>query len=80
MIAKPPMLDVRVHFENLMDSRRREPTYPLLNVVGMTLCSDDSVAIASWSRKKEAWLAHFLDRKCGQGVAGRPPVHAGHGL
>ena len=38
MIAAGPA-DVRVHFENLTDPRRREPTYPLLNVVVMTLCA-----------------------------------------
>lgn len=58
--------DVRVHFENLTDPRRREPKYPLLNVVVMTLCAvisgaDDFVAIARWSRKNRTWLARYLD-------------------
>jgi len=66
MMIAAGVADVRVHFENLTDPRRREPTYPLLNVVVMTLCAvisgaDDFVAIAKWSRKNEAWLARYLD-------------------
>ena len=39
MIATGGPADVRIHFENLTDPRRGEPTYPLLNVVVMTLCA-----------------------------------------
>jgi hypothetical protein len=58
--------DVRVHFEGLTDPRRGEPTYPLLNIVVMTLSAvisgaDDFVAIARWSTKNVAWLARYLD-------------------
>ncbi len=70
MIIAAGPADVRVHFENLTDPRRREPTYPLLNVVVMTLCAvisgaDDFVAIAKWSRRNEAWLARYLDVSAG---------------
>ena len=61
MIATGGPADVRIHFENLTDPRRGEPTYPLLNVVVMTLCAvisgaDDFVAIARWSTKNRTWL------------------------
>lgn len=70
MAGRVSTLDVRVHFENLTDPRRREPTYPLLNVVVMTLCAvisgaDDFVAIAQWARTHQAWLARFLDLSAG---------------
>ena len=66
MIIAAGPADVRVHFDNLTDPRRREPKYPLLNVVVMTLRTvisgaDDFVAIARWSRKNAAWLARYLD-------------------
>ncbi|MGE3998935.1 MAG: transposase family protein, partial [Planctomycetaceae bacterium] len=40
---------IETHFRELTDPRRREPTYPLLNMVVMTLCAvicgaDDFVA------------------------------------
>ena len=62
--------DIRAHFEELTDPRRREPTYPLLNMVVMTLCAvicgaDDFVAIARWARTKADWLAKFLDLSTG---------------
>lgn len=58
--------DVRVHFAELTDPRRREPTYPLINMVVMSLCAvvcgaDDFVAIARWATTKKGWLAKFLD-------------------
>ncbi len=70
MIATGGPTDVRVHFENLTDPRRGEPTYPLLNVVVMTLCAvisgaDDFVAIARWSTKNRTWLARYLDLSAG---------------
>lgn len=62
--------DIRTHFESLTDPRRREPTYPLENIVVMLLCAvicgaDDFVAIAEWSKKKKDWLAKFLDMSAG---------------
>lgn len=70
MIATGGPADVRIHFENLTDPRRGEPTYPLLNVVVMTLCAvissaDDFVAIARWSTKNRTWLARYLDLSAG---------------
>ncbi|QDU88981.1 Transposase DDE domain protein [Pirellulimonas nuda] len=58
------------HFEGLTDPRRREPIYPLVNVVVMALCAvlsgaDDFVSIAAWSREKRGWLAKFLDLSAG---------------
>lgn len=70
MTVSTNMADVRIHFENLTDPRRREVTYPLLNIVVMTLAAvisgaDDFVGIAKWSRKNEVWLARFLDLSAG---------------
>jgi hypothetical protein len=58
------------HFAELTDPRRREPTYPLINVVCIALCAvicgaDDFVAIAAWGESKKAWLAKFLDLRNG---------------
>ncbi len=66
--------DIRAHFEELTDPRRREPTYPLLNLVVITLYAvisgaDDFVAIAKWARTKRDWLAKFLD------MSARIPSH-----
>lgn len=54
------------HFVELTDPRRRESTYPLINVVTIALCAvicgaDDFVAIARFGRTKRDWLARFLD-------------------
>jgi len=58
------------HFAELTDPRRREPTYPLLNIVTMALCAvicgcDDFVSIADWANMKKDWLAKFLDLRAG---------------
>src|SRR5688572_12321082 len=58
------------HFHELTDPRRREPIYPLLNIVVMALCavlcgSDDFVSIAKWANTKKGWLARFLDLRSG---------------
>jgi predicted transposase YbfD/YdcC len=58
------------HFAELTDPRRREPTYPLINVVCIALCAvicgaDDFVAIAAWGELKKDWLAKFLDLRAG---------------
>lgn len=65
-------LSVRIaeHFTELTDPRRREPTYPLLNIVVMALCAvlcgcDDFVSIADWAHMKKDWLAKFLDMSSG---------------
>lgn len=58
------------HFAELTDPRRREVTYPLINVVVIAVCAvicgaDDFVAIAKFGVTKRAWLARFLDLKEG---------------
>ncbi len=58
------------HFAELTDPRRREVTYPLINVVVIAICAvicgaDDFVAIAKFGRTKRDWLARFLDLKSG---------------
>lgn len=57
---------VQKHFEELTDPRRREPSYPLMDMVVMALCAvicgaDDFVAIAKFARTKKEWLSQFLD-------------------
>lgn len=58
------------HFADLTDPRRREVTYPLLNVVVIAVCAvicgaDDFVAIAKFGRTKHEWLSRFLDLTSG---------------
>lgn len=58
------------HFAELTDPRRREVTYPLINVVMIAICAvicgaDDFVAIAKFGRTKCQWLARFLDLRAG---------------
>ena len=58
------------HFASLTDPRRREVTYPLINIVTIALCAviagaDDFVTIAAWARQKRAWLAKILDLSSG---------------
>jgi predicted transposase YbfD/YdcC len=58
------------HFAGLTDPRRREVTYPLINVVVIAICAvicgaDDFVSIADFGRLKREWLARFLDLKNG---------------
>ena len=58
------------HFAELTDPRRREVTYPLINVVMIAICAvicgaDDFVAIAKFGRTKREWLGRFLDLKEG---------------
>jgi predicted transposase YbfD/YdcC len=66
--AMPTMKSARIqdHFKELTDPRRREVTYPLINVVVIAVCAvicgaDDFVAIAEFGRMKRDWLARFLD-------------------
>jgi predicted transposase YbfD/YdcC len=58
------------HFADLTDPRRREVTYPLINVVVIAVCAvicgaDDFVAIAKFGRTKRVWLGRFLDLTAG---------------
>lgn len=63
-------VSIEEHFQNLTDPRRREGTYPLINIVVIALCAvisgaDDFVAIANWAKLKKDWLAKFLDMSAG---------------
>lgn len=54
------------HFAELSDPRRREGTYPLINVVVIAICAvicgaDDFVAIAKFGHTKRKWFSKFLD-------------------
>jgi predicted transposase YbfD/YdcC len=58
----------RIHdyFADLTDPRRREVTYPLINVVVIAVCAvvcgaDDFVAIADFGRARRDWFSRFLD-------------------
>ena len=61
---------IQDHFVELTDPRRRKVTYPLINIVTITLCAvvcgaDDFVCIAEYGRKKRKWLSQFLDLSAG---------------
>lgn len=61
---------IQDHFHSLTDPRRRESTYPLINIVMIAVCAvicgaDDFVAIAEFGEKKRTWLAKFLDLNAG---------------
>ncbi|MBM4027696.1 MAG: transposase family protein, partial [Planctomycetes bacterium] len=69
MLPKPSA-KIQDHFAELTDPRVRKVTYPLINVVVISVCAvicgaDDFVAIAEWGRKKHQWLARFLDLEKG---------------
>lgn len=69
MVPKPSA-KIQDHFAELTDPRVRKVTYPLINVVVISVCAvicgaDDFVAIAAWGRKKHQWLARFLDLEKG---------------
>ncbi len=64
----PKKISARIqdHFVELTDPRRRKVTYPLVNIVTIAICAvicgaDDFVSIAEYGRKKQKWLAQFLD-------------------
>jgi predicted transposase YbfD/YdcC len=57
---------IQDYFADLTDPRRREVTYPLINVVVIAICAvicgaDDFVAIADFGRARRDWLSRFLD-------------------
>ena len=61
---------IKEHFADLSDPRRRDVTYPLINVVVISVCAvicgaDDFVAIAKWAETKKDWLSKFLDMRAG---------------
>ena len=65
-MAQTMTASIQEHFADLTDPRRREPKYPLMDMVIMALCAvisgaDDFVAIATFARDKREWLSRFLD-------------------
>lgn len=69
-MASSTSVRLQDHFAELTDPRRREVTYPLVNVVVIAVCAvicgaDDFVSISRFGRKKRAWLAQFLDLSSG---------------
>lgn len=69
-MSKTKSTKIQDHFAELTDPRRREVTYPLINVVVIAVCAvicgaDDFVAIAKFGRTKRDWLARFLDLSSG---------------
>ena len=58
------------HFVELTDPRRREVTYPLINIITITICAvicgaDDFVSIAEFGRVKKDFFKKILDLKNG---------------
>ncbi|QDU45228.1 Transposase DDE domain protein [Symmachiella dynata] len=69
-MRKTQSVRIQDNFTELIDPRRREVTYPLINIVVIALCgvicgADDFVAIAKFGRTKRDWLAKFLDLSAG---------------
>ncbi len=65
-MSKVTSAKIQDHFKELTDPRRREVTYPLINVVMIAVCAvicgaDDFVSIAAFGHKKRQWLSKFLD-------------------
>jgi predicted transposase YbfD/YdcC/predicted DNA-binding protein (UPF0251 family) len=65
-----PSASLRAHFTDLTDPRRREVTYPLINVIVIGICAvisgaDDFVAMAEFGRVKRKFLEQFLDLSAG---------------
>jgi predicted transposase YbfD/YdcC len=61
---------IKKHFADLSDPRRKEVTYPLMNIVVIAICAvicgaDDFVAIAAFGKKKQHWFSRFLDLSAG---------------
>src|SRR5271165_113031 len=69
-VSSQKSVQLQDHFADLTDPRRRETTYPLINVVVIAVCAvicgaDDFVAIAKFGRTKREWLSRFLDLENG---------------
>lgn len=69
-MSRTKQVRLQDHFAELTDPRRREVTYPLINVVVIAICAvicgaDDFVAITKWGRTKRDWLSKFLDLSSG---------------
>lgn len=61
---------IKDHFADLSDPRRREGTYPLINIVVIAICAvisgaDDFVAIAEFGHARRSLLEKFLDLRAG---------------
>ena len=61
---------IQDHFQQLTDPRRREPVYPLINIVTIAICAvicgaDDFVSIAEGAQLRRAWLGKLLDLSAG---------------
>jgi hypothetical protein len=70
VVSEFPSASLRVHFAELTDPRRREVTYPLINVIVIGICAvisgaDDFVAMAEFGRVKRKFLEQFLDLSAG---------------
>lgn len=69
-MTKATAASIREHFTELTDPRRREPHYPLMDMVIMVLSAvicgaDDFVAIAEFVQTKKEWFGTFLDMSKG---------------
>jgi predicted transposase YbfD/YdcC len=69
-MSKASIAQIEEHFRELTDPRRREFTYPLVNIVVIALCAvlsgaDDFVSITRWAHLKKDWLSKFLDMSAG---------------
>jgi len=58
------------HLDKVTDPRTGKITYPLVNILFMTICAviagaDDFVAIAHFANTKKEWFAKFLDMSSG---------------
>lgn len=65
-MPKTKRVRIQDSFADLTDPRRREVTYPLVNIVVIAISAvicgaDDFVAIARWGETKREWLSKFLD-------------------
>jgi predicted transposase YbfD/YdcC len=69
-MTKGTTTSIRQHFSDLTDPRRRETSYPLMDMVIMALSAvicgaDDFVAIAKFVHSKKEWFGTFLDMSKG---------------
>lgn len=65
-MSRPKSARIQDYFADLADPRRREVTYPLINVVVIAMCAvvcgaDDFVAMADFGKARRDWLSRFLD-------------------
>jgi hypothetical protein len=79
-----PSASIIEHFADLTDPRRRDGTYPLINIVVIGVCSvicgaDDFVAMAEFGRSKRKFLEQFLDLRAAIFLIGRLD-HAKYGM